>query len=64
MFQMTGHQVYWQNILLAAFVINIILNISLVESYGIYGVATATAVSVVFSKLVGAYYIRQKVWQP
>lgn len=64
MFQMTGYQVYWQNILFIAFVVNVILNLSLVQSYGIYGVATATAVSVVLSKLIGAYYIRKKVWQP
>lgn len=64
MFQMTGYQIYWQNILFIAFVVNVILNLSLVQSYGIYGVATATAVSVVLSKLIGAYYIRKKVWQP
>ncbi|MDC7996792.1 oligosaccharide flippase family protein [Gilvibacter sediminis] len=64
MFQMTGHQVYWQNILFIAFIVNVILNLSLVQSHGIYGVATATAVSVVLSKLIGAYYIRKKVWQP
>ncbi len=61
-FQMTGYQRIFQNILLISFVINIILNITLGSKYGINGVAIATAFSLIFSKILGVIYIRKKVW--
>jgi len=44
---MTGHEKTVRNIMLSTTVINIILNVQLIQHYGIEGVAVATAVSVV-----------------
>ena len=62
-FQMTGHQRVWQNILLVSVIINITLNVLLAKEYGMNGVAVATAFSLVFSKLVSVFYIKRLVWQ-
>lgn len=64
MFQMTGHQRIWQNILIVTVLINITLNLFLAKKYGINGVAIATAFSMIFSKLVGVYYVKKFIWQP
>lgn len=61
-FQMTGHQKVFQNILVVAFIINLLLNILLAQKYGINGVACATATSLIFSKLVSTYYIKKRIW--
>lgn len=58
--QMTGHQKAFQNVLLIALIINIILNLVLVKSYGITGVAIATAVSLAFWNITSVIYIKQK----
>lgn len=63
-FQMTGHQKIWQNILIITVLCNLSLNLLLAKEYGINGVAVATAFSLVFSKLIGAYYIKKNIWQP
>ncbi len=61
-FQMTGHQKVFQNILIVSFVINLVLNIMLIEEYGINGVAVATSVSLIFSKIVSAFYVKKLIW--
>jgi O-antigen/teichoic acid export membrane protein len=63
-FQMTGHQKIWQNILIITVLINLTLNILLAKDYGINGVAIATAFSMVFSKVLGVYYVKKNIWQP
>ncbi len=62
-FQMTGHQKVFQNILIVSFVINLILNLTLVKEYGINGVAFATAFSLIFSKIASAIYIKKLIWR-
>ncbi|MGY8933620.1 MAG: flippase [Flavobacteriales bacterium] len=61
-FQMTGHQKVFQNILIISFIINLILNLALVQTYGINGVAFSTAFSLIFSKLVSAFYVKKLIW--
>ncbi|MCH9659596.1 MAG: polysaccharide biosynthesis C-terminal domain-containing protein [Bacteroidetes bacterium] len=62
MFQMTGYQKVFQNILIVSFIINLALNLLLIKDYGINGVAVATAVSLIVSKLVSAYYVKKLIW--
>lgn len=61
-FQMTGRQTVFQNILIVSFLINLTLNIILVKNFGINGVAFATAVSLIISKILSAYYIKKLIW--
>ncbi len=61
-FQMTGHQKVFQNILVISFVINLTLSLALVQPYGVNGVAFATAFSLVFSKVVSAFYVKKLIW--
>jgi len=61
-FQMTGHQRVFQNTLIFSFLINITLNLLLVKSYGINGVAFATAVSLIVSKVLSAIYVKKLIW--
>ncbi len=63
MFQMTGHQKVFQNILIISFIINLTLNLTLVQPYGVNGVAFSTAFSLIFSKLASAYYVRKLIWK-
>lgn len=62
-FQMTGHQKIFQNILVVSFFINLVLNFALVQQYGINGVAFATAFSLIFSKIASALYIKKLIWK-
>lgn len=62
-FQMTGYQKIFQNILIVAFVINLVLNLMLIQQYGINGVAFATAFSLIFSKIASAFYVKKLIWK-
>lgn len=62
-FQMTGHQKVFQNILIFSFIINLILNLVLVQPFGVNGVAFSTAFSLIFSKVTSAYYVRKLIWK-
>jgi O-antigen/teichoic acid export membrane protein len=57
--QMTGHQKLFQNILIGALGINVVLNFLLVQSYGLEGVSVATAISLAFWNITSAVYIRK-----
>lgn len=57
---MTGHEVVYQNILLAAAVINIVLCVVLIPQFGIYGAAFASSVSMTTWNLLSVYYVKKK----
>jgi O-antigen/teichoic acid export membrane protein len=57
---MTGHEVVYQNILLAAAVINILLCVLLIPQFGIYGAAFASSVSMTTWNLLSVYYVKKK----
>jgi O-antigen/teichoic acid export membrane protein len=57
---MTGKQVVFQRILVAAFSINIVLNLILIPVYDLLGAAVATAISTVFWNVVTTAYIYRK----
>lgn len=59
--QMTGHQKVYQNIILMALVINLILNFVLTPIYGAIGAATATVVSIASWNIAGAVYMKIKM---
>ena len=59
--QMSGKQKVYQNIILVAVIINVVLNLTLIPSYGIYGAAIATAVSMAFWNKYGAYFVKKKM---
>lgn len=59
--QMTGLQKIYQNIVLVALIINIILNFVLTPIYGGIGAAIATVVSIAFWNIYGAIYLRRKL---
>lgn len=59
--QMTGQQKAYQNIVLIALVINIILNFMLTPIYGAIGAAIATVISISFWNITGAIYLKQKL---
>lgn len=61
-FQMTGNQKIFQNILLISFGINLTLNLLLAPKYGIKGVAIATAFSLITSKILGVIFIKNRIW--
>ena len=56
-FQMTGKQKIFQNIVLIAFFINLSLNIILIKPYGFYGAAISSIVSMAFWNFTGAFLI-------
>ncbi len=58
--QMTEKQKIFQNIILIATVINIILNAILIPKFGINGAAFASMVSLVFWNLTSVFYIINK----
>jgi len=62
-FQMTGHQKVFQNILIISFIINLTLNLVLIQPYGVNGVAFSTAFSLVFSKVISAFYVNKLIWK-
>nr|WP_321233984.1 flippase [uncultured Psychroserpens sp.] len=59
--QMTGQQKAYQNIVLIALTINIILNFVLTPIYGAVGAAIATVISISFWNITGAIYLKQKL---
>ncbi|NND15980.1 MAG: oligosaccharide flippase family protein [Eudoraea sp.] len=58
---MTGKQIAYQNIMLVALLLNVVLNFTLIPLYGIFGAAIATALSIAFWNLTGAVYLKRKV---
>jgi len=59
--QMTGKHKVFQNIILAATIINIVLNVFLIPVYGINGAAFASMVSLMFWNLTSVVYIRKNL---
>ncbi len=59
--QMAGKQLIYQNIVLVALFLNLLLNFSLTPLYGTLGAATATVVSMVTWNVLGAWYIKRKM---
>lgn len=57
---MTGHQIVYRNIILAAAFLNIILNIVLIPLYGIYGASISAMVCIVFWNITALIYIKVK----
>ena len=57
---MTGHEVVYQNILLVAAVINILLCVLLIPQFGIHGAALASSVSMTTWNLLSVYYVKKK----
>jgi O-antigen/teichoic acid export membrane protein len=57
---MTGNQVIVQNILIFSIIINLILNYSLVENYGMIGVAVATVISTMTWNFSMIFFIWKK----
>ncbi|RSK41512.1 oligosaccharide flippase family protein [Mangrovimonas spongiae] len=58
--QMTGLQKVYQNIVLIALLINIILNFILTPKYGAIGAAIATIISMAFWNIYSAIYLKRK----
>lgn len=58
--QMTGYQKVYQNIVLIALILNIILNFTLIPIYGVMGAAIATVVSISSWNIIGAAYLKRK----
>lgn len=56
--QMTGKQKVFQNIMLIATVLNIVLNIVLIPKYGIHGAAFASMIAISFWNLASVFYIK------
>ena len=59
--QMTGHQKVYQNIVLIALALNLILNFTLTPVYGGMGAAIATVVSIASWNIIGAVYLKRKL---
>lgn len=59
--QMTGNQLTAQYIMIVAALVNVVLNLLLVPSFGMVGAAYATAIGVVFWNLVSVYAVYKKV---
>ena len=57
--QMTGNQVYYQNVILIGNIINILMNFVLIPIYGITGAAIASAVSVVYLNIAFGYKVKK-----
>ncbi|ORJ58777.1 flippase [Geothermobacter hydrogeniphilus] len=58
---MTGHQVIAQNIIILAAIVNLLLSMTLVQPYGIFGVAWATMISTVLWNFLMNYYVFKKL---
>ncbi len=56
--QMTGHQVYHQNIIFIGAIINILLNYFLIPKYGINGAAIASTVTIIYNNLCFSIKVR------
>lgn len=59
--QMTRQQKVYQNIVMVALSLNIILNLILTPNYGAIGAAVATVVSISFWNITGAIYLKRKL---
>ncbi|WP_299114847.1 flippase [uncultured Winogradskyella sp.] len=59
--QMTGRQKVYQNIVLIALMLNIVLNFILTPRYGTMGAALATVFSISFWNITGAIYLKRKL---
>ena len=59
--QMTGYHKVFRNILFAALILNITLNLSLVQKLGIDGVAISTAISLAFWNIIALIYTKKLI---
>ncbi|MEL6987762.1 MAG: flippase, partial [Bacteroidota bacterium] len=59
--KMTDNHKVFQNIMIVATLLNIVLNIILIPLYGINGAAIATSSSIIFYNLTGVYYVYKKL---
>ncbi|SFN46644.1 Membrane protein involved in the export of O-antigen and teichoic acid [Bizionia echini] len=59
--QMTGNQKKYQNIVLIALFLNLVLNFILTPIYGAIGAATATVISISSWNIMGAVYLKRKL---
>ncbi len=57
--QMTGNQVYYQNVIFVGSLINIILNLILIPKFGITGAAVSSMVSVIYWNFAFGYKVRK-----
>lgn len=57
---MTGHQVFFQYVMFAAAIINIIANIFLIPIFSINGAAIANTISMITWNVVSAIYVKRK----
>ena len=57
--QMSGNQIYFQNVLIAAAVLNVVLNYFLIPIYGLIGAAIASMVSNIFWNILMIFYIKK-----
>ena len=60
MLKMTNNQVLFQNIMLSAAALNIVLNYFLIPVYGLEGAAIATLTTCVYWNLISVYFVRKK----
>ena len=60
--QMTGRQIIFRNILIVAFLLNIVLNLLLAPKYGITGVAISTAISLATWNILSVSYIKKTIF--
>ncbi|MFD0931995.1 oligosaccharide flippase family protein [Psychroflexus salinarum] len=58
--QMIGEQKMFQNFMVSALIINLILTLILTPKYGGSGAATATVLSMIFWNIAGATYLKKK----
>jgi len=58
---MTRHQVIYQNILLGAAVLNVVLCVVLIPGLGIHGAAIAASVSMTAWNLASVFYVKKKM---
>ena len=58
--QMSGNQKYFQNVLIAAAILNVALNNILIPNYQLLGAAIASLVSNVFWNILMVIYIKRK----
>lgn len=59
--QMTGNQKDYQNIILIALAVNLILNFALIPSFGDIGAAVSTVISLAVWKIIGVVYLKRKL---
>lgn len=57
---MTGNQVVYQNVMLGAILLNVVLNVLLVPRYSILGAALAAAGAVIFWNVYFLMFIKRK----